>query len=110
MLIAKLLKPDGWLLLDDLDWAFGEDYASPMPFSPEERTVPHMREVFEVIVKQEPAFTELRDDGQWGWAHKQPGQRRRMTISTKETPFAFASRKARGAARRAVALTGHRRW
>ena len=87
VLIERLLRPGGWLLLDDLDWTFdynptaaqtdGVTYA----MSPAERSEPHVRAVFELIVKGYPSFTQLRlMDGQWGWAQKQPDAPRRYSV------------------------------
>jgi len=87
VLIERLLRPGGWLLLDDLDWTFdynptavqtdGVGYAMSLA----ERTEPHVRAVFELIVKGSPSFTRLRVmDGQWGWAQKQPGADRRYSV------------------------------
>ena len=88
-LIEKLLRPGGWLLMDDLGWTYsprreGWHYWTDIgSLSEPERTEPNMRAVFELIVKQHPAFTELRiEDEWWGWARKQPGQPRRLTIDT----------------------------
>lgn len=89
VLIEKLLQPGGWLLLDDLGWTYspqatGHHYWTDVAaLSERERTEPHLRAVFELIVKQNPSFTELRiQDEWWGWARKAPGERRRLTIDT----------------------------
>jgi predicted O-methyltransferase YrrM len=88
-LIEKLLRPGGWLLIDDLGWTYSPHregchyFTDIASLSEAERTEPHLRAVFELIVKQHPAFTELRvQDEWWGWARKQPGQPRRLTIET----------------------------
>src|SRR4029453_16024915 len=75
-----------------------------------ERTEPHLRAVFDLIVAQHPSFTELKiqdewwgwvrtgppptaaqrpsftdrkiQDEWWGWARKAPGEPRRMTLET----------------------------
>jgi predicted O-methyltransferase YrrM len=91
ILIEKLLRPGGWLLMDDLEWTYehnpwivpsGDGY--PLgPLSDAERTEPHLRAVFELIVKQHPAFTRLvREDEWYGWAQKLPGAPRRYELST----------------------------
>lgn len=88
-LIEKLLRPGGWLLMDDLGWSYSSLTQSShysvdiRSLSERERRQPHLRAVFDLIVKQHPAFTELRiQDEWWGWARKQPGQRRTLTIDT----------------------------
>jgi predicted O-methyltransferase YrrM len=89
LLIEKLLRPGGWLLLDDLDWSYKayEQSLGIVPsdkmhaLSERERVEPHVRSVFELLVKQHPSFTEFREhDGAWGWARKAPGEQRRMTL------------------------------
>jgi predicted O-methyltransferase YrrM len=96
VLIEKLLRPGGWLLMDDLDWTFSshdQDTIGVMniaPLSPAERNEPHLRAVFELIVKQHPSFTEFRiQDGWWGWARKAPGEPRRLTLETSRSLRSF---------------------
>jgi predicted O-methyltransferase YrrM len=88
-LIEKLLRPGGWLLMDDLGWTYspqreGRHYFVDIgTLTEKERTEPHMRAVFDLIVKQHPAFTELRIQDEWfGWARKNPDQARQLTIET----------------------------
>jgi predicted O-methyltransferase YrrM len=89
VLVEKLLRPGGWLLMDDLEWTYAlgpwmepqlSPGGSPCPFGPlseSERTEPHLRTVFELVVKQHPAFTRfIRQDEWFGWAQKGEGQRR----------------------------------
>jgi predicted O-methyltransferase YrrM len=89
VLVEKLLRPGGWLLLDDLGWTYEGGSHGPgqgpddLHLSTSERTAPHVRAVFDVIVRQHPAFTEFREeDGWWGWAHKDPTGRRRYEVRT----------------------------
>jgi predicted O-methyltransferase YrrM len=88
-LIEKLLRSDGWLLMDDLDWTFssrarnGDIGPKERAMSEAERNEPHLRKVFELIVQQHPSFTEMRiQDGWWGWARKAPGEPRRLSLET----------------------------
>ena len=78
-----------------------------------ERTQPHLRAVFDLIVAQHPSFTELRvQDEWWGWARKAPGEPRRYTLET--TPPARRARRRRrpqalrAGRRRARALAARR--
>jgi predicted O-methyltransferase YrrM len=106
VLVEKLLRPGGWLLMDDLDWTYADDPGREATdgvvhreLSEPERTQPHLRAVFELIVAQHPSFTELRvQDEWWGWARKAPGEPRRYTLETSRPLSALAA----GAARRAV--------
>ena len=108
VLVEKLLRPGGWLLMDDLDWTYADDPGreatdgvANRDLSEPERTQPHLRAVFELIVAQHPSFTELRvQDEWWGWARKAPGAPRRPTrVETTRPLGALAA----GAARRACA-------
>jgi predicted O-methyltransferase YrrM len=106
VLVEKLLRPGGWLLLDDLDWTYADDPGREATdgvvhreLSEPERTQPHVRAVFDLIVAQHPSFTELRvQDEWWGWARKAPGQPRRYTLETSRPLGALAA----GAARKAI--------
>ena len=67
-----------------------------------ERTEPHLRAVFELIVAQHPSFTELRvQDEWWGWARKAPGEPRRLTLETSRPLSALVAGTLRTALRRA---------
>jgi predicted O-methyltransferase YrrM len=88
-LIEKLLKKNGWLLLDDLDWTCADNYAerppsapASHPFSDAEWEAPHIRSVLELIVKQHPAFVEIIEQaGVWAWARKgAPGDVRSVNV------------------------------
>jgi predicted O-methyltransferase YrrM len=113
VLAEKLLRPGGWLLMDDLGWTYADDPArdatdgvAHRELSEPERTEPHLRAVFELIVAQHPSFTELRvQDEWWGWARKAPGEPPRRTVETSRPLGALAAGTARRAAR-----TARRRW
>jgi predicted O-methyltransferase YrrM len=78
LLAEKLLRPGGWLLLDDLGWTYEKFVTGKTvhyeidvaKLSEPERVQPHLRAVFDLLVRPHPAFDECRDDGWWGWAHK----------------------------------------
>jgi predicted O-methyltransferase YrrM len=91
VLIEKLLRAEGWLLMDDLEWTYEhnpwivpEQNGRPLgPLSDSERTEPHLLAVFELIVKQHPSFTHLiREDAWYGWAQKRTGQARHYELAT----------------------------
>ena len=108
VLVEKLLRPGGWLLMDDLEWTYAQDPGREATdgivhreLSERERTEPHLRAVFDLIVAQHPSFTELRrQDEWWGWARKAPGEPRRYTVETSR-PLERARRR-RGAQARST--------
>ena len=109
-LVEKLLRPGGWLLMDDLDWTFSSyegdvvGILNKAPMSADERNEPHLRAVFDLIVKQHPSFTELRvQDGWWGWARKAPGEPRTLSIETSRSLRSFVVAGLRWGKRRILA-------
>jgi SAM-dependent methyltransferase len=74
ILAERLLRPGGWLLLDDLNWSFDDpamaalDWVQQMPA--EERTTRQVRKVWELLVKPHPSFDQMFEHGDWGFAHK----------------------------------------
>lgn len=109
VLAEKLLRPGGWLLMDDLEWTYADDPGREATdgivhrdLSERERTEPHLRAVFDLIVAQHPSFTELRrQDEWWGWARKAPGEPRRYAVETSRPLGALAAGAARKMVRRA---------
>ena len=89
VLIEKLLRPGGWLLLDDLNWVPRSDPHGMrergvfFPLSERERNAQHMRDVFELLVQPNAAFAEMRvEDDAWAWARKDATPSRRVTVTT----------------------------
>jgi predicted O-methyltransferase YrrM len=99
LLVEKLLRPQGWLLLDDLNWSYAsyggayEIGQSPeqLFLSPAEVAEPHMKLVYDLIVRQHPAFTEFRvENANWGWARKAPGEPRTYRVENTTSLGAIA--------------------
>jgi predicted O-methyltransferase YrrM len=85
VLAERLLRPGGWLLLDDLGWNYEKHCEAPRHYeieiaklSDEERTQPHLRAVFDLLIRTNPAFDQfVVQDYWWGWARKSPHVSRR---------------------------------
>jgi predicted O-methyltransferase YrrM len=112
-LVEKLLKPGGWLLLDDLEWSYASSPSGaeePFPLSPSERRSPHMRSVFDLLVRQHPSFSTFRvEDGNWGWAEKSSSSVRRYEVVTSKSLSGVLLSAAWKVARRgATAIRGKR--
>jgi predicted O-methyltransferase YrrM len=65
--VDRLLKPGGWILLDDLQWNLG-DTAPELP--QKQRDLAHVDDIWQLLVLTHPSYDEFRTDGQWGWARK----------------------------------------
>ncbi len=72
LLIDRLLKPDGWVLYDDVLWtpseSEGEEWVTEMP--EEERNIAHIEKVFSLLVTTHPDYHNFKFDGAWAWAQK----------------------------------------
>ena len=89
VLADMLLRPGGWMLFDDLPWtidaAMKDKEKAPWTWrasSPEERTTPAVRLVFDLLVPHF-GYTNQRivNDGQWGIARKSPSDQFRQTAA-----------------------------
>jgi len=88
-LIEKLLRPDAWILLDDLRWSYDprkssfgrEQGPDDMKLSDAERSEPHVMAVWNLIVRQHPNFTDFKVENEdWGWARKSVGDTSPRTL------------------------------
>jgi hypothetical protein len=93
ILAEKLLRPGGWLLLDDLDWTYAQDPGREATdgivhreLSEPERTQPHLRAVFDLIVAQHPSFTELRAGRVVGSGPARPRRAAATPVTTPARP------------------------
>ena len=91
VLVEKLLRPGGWLLMDDLEWAYESNpWIAPTgdgrpfgPLSASELTEPNLLAVFELIVKQMPSMARfVIEDAWWGWAQKDPQAPRTFELTS----------------------------
>ena len=73
-ILSRLMKPGAWMTLCGLDFTFrasrSRNHPRVLAFSEEEQTVPQVRKVFELLVEQDPAFTNFRRAGHFGFAQK----------------------------------------
>ncbi len=120
LLLERVLRPGGWLLMDDLHWTYGDDPGRAVAdgvtvraLSPAERGEPHLRAVFDLLIAGNPAWTDLRvQDDWWAWARRRREDEavgpQRVRVETTRTVGALAAtglrRAARSARRRARAL------
>lgn len=74
-LADRLLKPGGWLIMDDLNWRYidspsfkNSETLANMPS--EEAECYQMRKIFELLVQRQPGYGNFREDANWGFAQK----------------------------------------
>lgn len=77
-LVDRLLRPNSWIIFDDLDWTYARsptvknsDMVKAMPI--EERKMPQVRKVYDLLVRTHPSYGDFRTEDGWGYAHKITG-------------------------------------
>ncbi len=106
LLAERLLKPGGWIHLDDLAWlpTARED------FPEHQRTFSHVRDIWELLVVPNPQFDEMRVDKYTAWARKAPragGEERIVFKQDLAGSVMSLFKTARAAVRAARARTHH---
>lgn len=89
----KLLVENGVIIFDDYLWTYDNsnrestDGITHRSLSESERTVPQIQEVFELLVKQHPNYSELIVDPSSGWAlaRKNATENKSYTIEYRHT-------------------------
>ena len=85
----KLLREGGWIIFDDYNWSYGwadgrktsTDGITHRELSEDEIKTPQVREVFELLVRQHPDYSNFRViDNDWAIAQK-------VSSSVKETVY-----------------------
>jgi predicted O-methyltransferase YrrM len=107
MLVERLLRENGWLLLDDLGWRYADkvgqqtsDWVSLAALTQEELETPHIQAVFELIVMRHPSFGDFRiQDDWWGWAKKTAAPRPTLRIEVTRSWKSYAVAAARSVTR-----------
>jgi predicted O-methyltransferase YrrM len=76
----KLLKEDGWIIWDDYNWTYAQadtrreatDGISHRVLSKEELMIPHIKEIFHLLVMQHPDYGNfiIQENSDWAWANK----------------------------------------
>lgn len=74
----KLLKKNGWIIWDDYSWTYEDadnrrsdtDGIVHKSLSKEEFELPHIKEIFHLLVMQHPAYDDFKIKGGWAWARK----------------------------------------
>lgn len=79
-LCEKLLKPNGWIIWDDYNWTYeaadqrrdSTDGILHSDLSLDEKRLPHIKEIIELLVLQHPNFNNfiIQEDTDWVWAQK----------------------------------------
>lgn len=93
-LMDKLLKDDGWLLFDDLQWTYQSkldegktksDGVLLSGLSEDELQRPHLELIFQLLVMQHPSYSNFRvRDYWWGWAQKKADGSKEVLMETSE--------------------------
>jgi predicted O-methyltransferase YrrM len=87
-LVDKLLRPGGWIIFDDYDWTYEDaqrrrdatDGITHRTLSIDERRTPHVREIFELLVRQHPSYANFVRRGDWALAQKVAAETKTYTI------------------------------
>jgi SAM-dependent methyltransferase len=92
-LVAKLLKPGGWIVLDDVNFklrgchpGWQKDFGH---LSDRELDACQVGMVYELVLRQHPEFCDIRlNDGRIAWARKRPQARTPQAFEALETQVA----------------------
>lgn len=85
-LCDKLLNYNGTIIWDDYSWCYGKnendviDGITNRSLSMEERLIPHIKEIFHLLVMQHPNYGEfiIQEDIGWAWAKKTKTNRKKI--------------------------------
>lgn len=98
-LVDKLLRQNGWILFDDLNWTYGStgrdvtDGISHRRMGEDELNTPHVDLIFRLLVLQHPDYSEFKVQGDWwAWAHKVAAPSKSLTYAGIRTRRTYLSR------------------
>lgn len=95
--VDKLIRKDGWIIFDDYSWNYAfamkskdkeaTDGITHRSLSKIEQDVPHIKEVFELLVKQHPDYSNLvlMEDMDWAMAQKTKSANKQYSVVYQET-------------------------
>jgi predicted O-methyltransferase YrrM len=92
-LVDKLLKDNGWIIFDDYHWTYAAamnrrdatDGITHRSLSEDERAIPHVKEIFELLVQQHPNYSQFYQVSDWAIARKTSSSEKEYTIVHRET-------------------------
>src|ERR1700728_1665328 len=116
-LVDKLLKKDGWIIFDDYNWTYASannwrdttDGITHRQLSRSERETPQIKEVFELLVRQHPSYSNfiVLEGAEWVLAQKTASDTKTYTIRCEES-YRDVVGKVYGKTRRLVRALSHR--
>lgn len=93
-LVDKLLKLEGWIVFDDLQWTYESklqegkrksDGVYMLDMGKDELQQPHIELIFQLLVMQHPEYSNfLVKDNWWGWAQKAPNGSKDLVFQLSE--------------------------
>ena len=93
-LVDKLLCNGGWVAFDDYRWTYEADSRDIMDgiitkdLSEDQRSVPNIELVFQLLVMQHPSYSNFVIDEDWAWAQKiNLAQRTAKIITTRSVKY-----------------------
>lgn len=92
----KLLKKDGWIIWDDYNWAFklvsqDTDGITKRSLSEREQSLPHIKQIFHLLVMQHPSYSNfiIQEDSGWAWAQKTGSNLKQVRYTSSRTLFSL---------------------
>ncbi|WGF88214.1 class I SAM-dependent methyltransferase [Marinivivus vitaminiproducens] len=104
-LVDRLMRPGGWIVLDDLDWRISDsenlknpdflrdvvkdvDFMKRTPL--QEQETAQVRKVWELLIQRHPQYGNFRETEDWGYAQKLESATREAAVVVQERPGVVA--------------------